>query len=419
MTGLVDGNNFFVSCERVFDLSLENRPVAVLSNNDGCCISRSNEFKALNIPMGTPYFKLKPFIQSYGLVLKSSNYRLYADMSHRMIETLRGMVQSVEQYSIDEAFIFPELDGSADYYRFGKAVRQRLLKWVGIPCGVGFAPNRTLAKIANHLGKKSPEGVFVMPEDRQKILEKVPVSEVWGVGRKLAPKLEHLGIRNAWQLAMQDPVAMQKRFSVLTARIIMELRGATALTGENPDDPAQSISYSRSFGYPVTALSELSESVAVYTAHAAEKLRQEKLCASGIVVYFTSYPQYRADGENTAAATTSLSVVFDVPTDDTGKMLSLISPRLPEIYSPDLRYKKSGVIFFGLESAQFCQNDLFSNLPQRDGSALYQAVDALNARYGKNTLFTLGAGVKKNWQMRRDLLSPEYTTCWDDLLTVD
>ena len=150
-----------------------------------------------------------------------------------------------------------------------------------------------------------------------------------------------------------------------------------------------------------------------------EKLRREKLCASGIVVYFTSYPEHRVDGENTAAATTSLSVVFDVPTDDTGRMLSLISPRLKEIYSPGLRYKKSGVIFFGLESAQLCQSNLFSSLPQRDGSALYQAVDALNARYGKNTLFTLGEGISKNWQMRRDLLSPEYTTCWDDLLTVE
>ena len=170
MIGLIDGNNFFVSCERVFDPSLVGKPVAVLSNNDGCCISRSNEFKALDIAMGTPYFQLRPLIAKYGLILKSSNYELYADMSRRIISLLSRFSPDVEQYSIDEAFIHLELAGKADYFQYGKNLRQTILQWVGIPCGVGFAPTRTLAKIANHIGKKSADGVFVMPDDRKIIL---------------------------------------------------------------------------------------------------------------------------------------------------------------------------------------------------------------------------------------------------------
>ena len=216
MIGLIDGNNFFVSCERIFDPTLENRPVAVLSNNDGCCISRSNEFKALGIAMGTPYFQLRPLISRYGLVLRSSNYELYSDISHRIISLLHRFSPDVEQYSIDEAFIHLELPSGSDYFKFGTDLRSTILKWIGVPCGVGFAPTRTLAKIANHIGKKSPQGVFVMPQERRSILENTSVEEVWGVGRKLAPKLNSSGIRNAWQLACQDVSAMSKKHSILS-----------------------------------------------------------------------------------------------------------------------------------------------------------------------------------------------------------
>ena len=204
MYGLIDGNNFFVSCERVFDPKLEGKPVAVLSNNDGCCVSRSNEFKALKIPMGTPYFQLKPMIAEYGLILKSSNYELYGDLSRRVIAVLGTFSPDVEQYSIDEAFIGVSMTDPDELFEFGRKVRATILKWVGIPCGVGFAPSKTLAKIANHIGKKEPSGVFVMPSDPSPILDSLPVSEVWGVGRKLAPKLERIGIRTAGQLARTD-----------------------------------------------------------------------------------------------------------------------------------------------------------------------------------------------------------------------
>ena len=189
MIGLVDGNNFFVSCERVFNRRLVGRPVAVLSNNDGCCVSRSNEFKALGIPMGTPYFQLKQREASGELCFCSSNYELYGDMSRRIISILREEAVDVEQYSIDEAFIFPPTTAAADYLAYGRRVRAKILRWVGIPCGVGFAPTQTLAKIANHIGKKRPDGVFLMPDDPTEILAGLPTSEVWGVGRRLPVKL--------------------------------------------------------------------------------------------------------------------------------------------------------------------------------------------------------------------------------------
>ena len=189
MIGLVDGNNFYVSCERIFDPSLEGKAVAVLSNNDGCVISRSQECKDLGIPMGTPFFQLKPRLAQSGLILKSSNYELYGDISRRVIATLGEFAPEVEQYSIDEAFIHVNPPSGTDMFEYGTRIRQAVLKWVGIPCGIGFATSKTLAKIANHIGKKRPSGVFIMPDDPRPVLETLPVGEVWGVGRRLAPKL--------------------------------------------------------------------------------------------------------------------------------------------------------------------------------------------------------------------------------------
>jgi DNA polymerase V len=416
MIGLVDGNNFFVSCERVFDPSLEGKPVAVLSNNDGCCISRSNEFKALNISMGTPYFQLKPHIQNYGLILKSSNYELYGDMSRRIIATLHEFVPKVEQYSIDEAYIHPALPETADFFAFGCKVRQTILKWIGIPCGVGFAPTKTLAKIANHIGKKQPSGVFVMPHDLESVLGSLPVGEVWGVGRALTPKLERMGIRTAWQLSQQDVAAMQKKFSVILGRTIMELRGTPCIEEELPDELSQSISCSRSFGHPVVDLCDLEESIATYTAKAAEKLRKEGQRAAGANVYFQMYPEY--EPVKLDAAITSATITFDVPTDDTGKMLAAIRPKLKGIFVDGRRYKKSGVIFFGLESGETQQLDLFAPPKQTENSELFKVVDQLNAKFGRGAVFTLAEGIKKPWQMKRDLLTPSYTTNWNQLLKV-
>ena len=414
MIGLVDGNNFFVSCERVFDPSLEGKPVAVLSNNDGCCISRSNEFKALKIPMGTPYFQLKPLIEPYGLVLRSSNYELYGDLSRRVIAVLGNFSPDVEQYSIDEAFIHVTLPPGGDYGEFGRTVRRTILQWVGIPCGVGFAPSRTLAKIANHIGKKRPEGVFVMPDDPREILENLPVSEVWGVGRRLAPKLEKLGLRTAWLLACADANDLRRKFSVILAKTILELRGESVMEHEDPEAPPQSVSHSRSFGRPVTELDELAESVCTYTARAAEKLRRERQLAAGVNVYFQYYPEYSP--EKLAGGITSASVPFETPTADTGAMLAAIRPRLRGMFLPGRRYKKSGVVFFGLESGENRQTDLFASSDgDEKADRLSHALDRINARYGRGMVFHLSEGIEKPWRMKREMLTPNYTTTWDQL----
>ena len=416
MIGLVDGNNFFVSCERVFDPSLEGKPVAVLSNNDGCCVSRSNEFKALGIAMGTPYFQLRPFIQSYGLVLRSGNYELYGDLSRRVMETLGYFVPKVEQYSIDEAFIHPQLPEGTDWEGFGCKIRSAILQWVGIPCGIGFAPTKTLAKIANHIGKKLPSGVFVMPEDRSEVLSKVPVDDVWGVGRRVAPKLQRLGIRTALDLARRNDVDMLHRFNVQMQRTVLELQGVKCIEEENPDELSKSISCSRSFGHPVTDFNDLAESVASYAAKAAEKLRKEGQFASGANVYFSLYPEYGSKAQD--GGFTSTTVVFDVPLDDTGRIIAALSPKLRGIFIPGRRYKKSGVIFFGLEAAEAPrQLDMFQTKEPRK-SKLYQAVDVVNHYLGKGTVFTLAEGIQRPWQMKREHLTPCYTTRWNELLQV-
>ena len=256
MVGLVDGNNFFVSCERVFNRRLVGRPVAVLSNNDGCCVSRSNEFKALGIAMGTPYYQLKNREKSGELDFCSSNYELYGDMSRRIISILREEALDVEQYSIDEAFIYPPTGNGIDLVEYGKRLRAKILRWVGIPCGVGFAPTKTLAKIANHIGKKQPDGVFLLPDDPTEILASLPAGEVWGVGRRLALKLRAERIFSAKDLRDASDDVIRSVGGVVLLRTATELRGKPCNEERDYDGDPDSVSCSRSFGVPVTTLDQ-------------------------------------------------------------------------------------------------------------------------------------------------------------------
>ena len=414
MIGLVDGNNFYVSCERVFDTALEGKPVAVLSNNDGCVISRSPEAKALGIAMGAPYFQLKRDAARLGLVFKSSNYELYGDLSRRLIAILGHFAPDVMPYSIDEAFVVVNLPAGQSYADYGAAMRAAILQWIGIPCGVGFAPTKTLAKIANHIGKKRPDGVFVMPTPADPVLRDLPVGEVWGIGSRLAEKLGRIGVRTALQLAQRDTLDLQKRFSVTVARTGLELRGVPAVEDECPETLSQSLSCSRSFGHPVSAFGELEEAVAFYTAAAAEKLRQERQVAAGINLYFQHYPEYGPVPRDGGFASTT--VAFPEPTDDTSAMLCALRPFVRGLFVEGRRYKKAGVVFFGLEPKALVEQDLFRRAtsdPKRNN--LYQAVDQINRRLGRGKVFTLSSGIERPWMMRRDMLTPNYTTSWDDL----
>ena len=414
MIGLVDGNNFFVSCERVFDRRLVGRPVAVLSNNDGCCVSRSNEFKALGIPMGTPYFQLKDREASGELCFRSSNYELYGDMSRRIISVLREEAVDVEQYSIDEAIIFPPTTAASDYAAYGRRVREKILRWVGIPCGVGFAPTKTLAKIANHIGKKKPDGVFLMPDDPTEILAALPVQEVWGVGRRLPAKLHAVRIITAQQLRDAPDDTLRSIGGVTLLRTAMELRGIPCHEDRDYDADPDSISCSRSFGEPATTAEALAESLAAYAAQAAAKLRRHGLLAAGCNIYAQLFA---AGGGGDFVERT---VVFPAPTDATNEMLRAIREEVDALYVRGCRYRKTGIMFFGLEKPGTAhQTDLFDSTPPAEQSRLYAAVDALNARFGKGKVFSAAQGLgARSWHMKRQKLSRRPTTRWDELMTV-
>ena len=414
MIGLVDGNNFFVSCECVFNRRLVGRPVAVLSNNDGCCVARSNEFKALGISMGTPYFQLKHREKSGELSFCSSNYELYGDMSNRIISILREEAVDVEQYSIDEAFIYPPTTAAEDYVSYGKRIRAKVLRWVGIPCGVGFAPTKTLAKIANHIAKKRPEGVFLLPEDPSDILSQLPCDEVWGVGRRLAPKLRSERILTALHLRNAPDDVLRSLGGVTLQRVAMELRGISCHEERDYDADPDSISCSRSFGEPATTEEALAESLASFTAQAAAKLRRHGLLAAGCNVYAQLF------AEGGGGDCVGRTVVFPAPTDATNEILSAISDEVKYLYLPGVRYRKTGIVFFGLEKPGTAhQIDLFEETPTTERSRLYAAVDALNARFGKGKVFSAAQGIgKKSWHMKRQKLTPRSTTRWDELMIV-
>ncbi len=414
MFGLVDGNNFFVSCERVFDRTLVGRPVAVLSNNDGCCVSRSNEFKALGIPMGTPYFQLKHREAAGELVFRSSNYELYGDLSRRIVSILRDEAIEVEQYSIDEAFIHPPTTAAADYNAYGVRLRKKILRWVGIPCGVGFAPTKTLAKLANHIAKKQPQGVFTMPGDPTGILTELPAGEVWGVGRRLPAKLRAERIITALHLRDAPDDVLRSIGGVTLLRTAMELRGIPCTEERDYDASPDSVSCSRSFGGPATTQTAIEESIAAYAGQAAAKLRRHNLLASGCNVYAQIFAQ--GGGGDFIERT----VVFPNPTDATNEILRSMRPHIPSLFVEGARYRKTGVVFFGLEKPGTPrQTDLFSSTPPLERSKLYQAVDALNARYGRGVVHSAAEGIgAKSWHMKRTKLSKRRTTNWDELLTV-
>jgi len=431
MLGLVDVNNCFVSCERVFNRALVGRPVAVLSNNDGCCVARSNEFKALGIAMGTPYFQLKDRERSGELVFCSSNYELYGDMSRRLISILRDEALDVEQYSIDEAFITPPTpgalaalgtgergmgNGESPYLAYGRRLRSKILRWIGLPCGIGFAPTKTLAKIADHIAKKTPEGVFVLPDDPSDVLAALPADEVWGVGRRLAVKLRAERIFTAKALRDAPDDVVRSVGGVTLLRTAQELRGVPFNADRDYDADPDSVSCSRSFGEPVSTLDGLAESLASFTAQAAAKLRRHGLLATGCNIYAQTF-QTGGGGDFLGR-----TVMFPTPTDATNEMLKAIREEVDALFIPGTRYRKTGVVFFGLEKVGAPkQLDLFADPASAVSrpSKLYQAIDALNSRYGKGKVFSAAEGLgDRSWKMKRGKLSPRPTTRWDELMTV-
>ncbi len=412
MLALVDANNFFVSCERLFNPKLEAKPVVVLSSNDGCIVARSQEAKALGIPMGAPHFEYEAMLKKYGVHVFSSNFALYLDMSRRLMQVVRSLVPAIEVYSIDEAFIL--LDGipERDIEPLCSLMRKRIYDWIGLPVSIGVSSTKTLAKVANHHAKK--EGVYILTEEkRQKCLEAFGVQEIWGIGRKLAERLQKRQIYTAWQLASCSDSWLKKELTVVGLRLAWELRGIACLELHEMSDPKKSISTAKSFDKPVESLDELLAILADYTAYVAEKLRGQESLASYISVWLTTNrfkdePQYVQDA----------SYVLPEPTAYTPTLIQCAKRALESIYRPQFRYKKVGVLLGNFVSERTEILDLFSQKPKprhdKERKAM-QVLDSINEKWGKKTLYFASEkprGVQKNF------CTPRYTTSWDELFTV-
>ncbi|UZP67132.1 Y-family DNA polymerase [Desulfovibrio mangrovi] len=424
---LVDCNNFYCSCERVFRPDLATRPVVVLSNNDGCVIARSNEAKALGIAMGAPYFKHRHLLNRTGTAVFSSNYALYGDMSSRVMQVLSMFSPDMEVYSIDEAFL--RMDGfrSRNLTGYAQQMREQVRQWTGIPVSVGMGPTKTLAKIASRVCKKTPafKGVFDMtrywdsPAAVDRILDTVGVEDVWGVGRRYAAKLAKRGVHTARQLRDLSDEWVRRHMTVVGLHIVLELRGISCIKLEEAPAPRRSIVSSRSFGAPVELRAHAHEAVAAYMTRAAEKLRRESLVAHSVGVFVRTNSFKKEEPQYSNFITRNLAR----PSDYTPLLLHEGRELLDAIFKDGYRYKKVGVMLAGLESKHGRQGNLLDCLSgetERDGArdALMRATDAINARFGRGTVQFAAGGVKTEWQMRQDFRSPRYTTDWKELAAV-
>lgn len=418
---LVDCNNFYASCEKLFAPKLATRPVVVLSNNDGCVVARSAEAKALGIAMGVPWFKIAEQAQQQGVIALSSNYALYADMSNRVIETLSDFTPELEVYSIDESFL--DLGGFAhlDLVAYGQRIRQRVAHWIGLPVCVGIAPTKTLAKLANHFAKKRPifDGVCHLERleeaTRRQLFSETAVSEAWGVGGRITVRLAELGIETVEGLRTADPEWIRQHFSVVLERTVRELNGTACLELETVAPPKKQIMASRSFGGAVFHLVELREAIAHHISRAAEKLRAQGHEAGAVTVMIRTNPFKLTEAQYQRTVTVPLAS----PSADTLDLVAVASAVLERIYRPGFAYHKAGVMLSELQPAGARQSDLFDDPEQnaRRQSAM-QAMDAVNKKWGRGTLRAAAVGRTQAWQMRRERLSPAYTTSWAELPVV-
>ena len=418
---IVDCNNFYVSCERVFQPALEGRPVVVLSNNDGCVVARSNEVKALGVKMGVPFFQIQSLVEEHGILAFSSNYALYADMSNRVMSILRHFSPHQEVYSIDECFL--DLPGMEhlDLTRYCQEIRQRIRKWVGLPVCVGIAPTKTLAKLANHIAKKQPQYNGVcnfnqMPSlEADRIMASIGVGEVWGVGRRLVEHLGRMGIETVKALRDADPKSIRQQFSVVLERTILELRGISCLSSEDIAPVKKQIMSSRSFGAYVYSLQDLGEAVSLYASRSAEKLRSQRSVAGGVQIYIRTNPHK----EHVPQYHPSITVPLIESTDDTRRIVRAALWGLRRIYRPGLAYQKAGIMLVELSPWGQKQAGLFPVAMGQDESRskrLMSTLDRINQRMGNGTIRLASDGIEQNWKMKAGRKSPCYTTRWDEIV---
>ncbi|EXI36655.1 impB/mucB/samB family protein [Acinetobacter baumannii 846928] len=418
---LIDINNMYVSCERVFDPSLNYKPVIVLSNNDGCAVARSNESKALNIKMGVPLFQIKDIVQQHNVLVLSSNYAMYAEMSRRFHTILASYVtaEEVEPYSIDECFVdFSAYEKNFDLEKVGQQMRQQIWKWLGLPVCVGIGRSKTEAKIANHIAKKNPgfnsvcDLVNMDPCNKEYYFSLIDVSEVWGIGRKHSKKLQGMGINTVLDLACAEPREMQKKFSIVMARTIYELQGISCIEIEHTPPSKKQIVASRSFGSRVTELTDLKEAISMYAQDACKRLRDEGLLCGCMIAFVQSNPF----DPNVPFYNKSITGSFSEPTDCAIDFVKAATRMLNDIYKEGVKYKKCGVVLTCLEPKSGHTYDLltdFKHIEKKE--CLMQAMDGIHSKFGKKKI---GVGPcfipNRNWSMSRDKLSRNPFR-WDEL----
>ncbi len=415
---LVDCNNFYVSCERVFQPHLRGRPVIVLSNNDGCIISRSQEAKAMGVKMGIPWHEAKPWVASHGLIALSSNYALYGDLSRRVMAILADMAPQQEVYSIDETFL--DISTIAEPEALAHTMRQRVLQWTHIPTCVGLGSTKTRAKLANQIAKKSPQyhGVFnleqLTSEQEQALFARLPVGDIWGVGWHLQEKLARLNIKTVADLCAANVDWLRKQFSVVLARTVWELKGLSCLSLEEIAQPQRQLIHSRSFGQLVTTLDDLEDAILEFVTIAAAKLRQRQLQTAMICVMIQTNPNRSQD----AQYRNSISLPLATPTQDTRQLLQQALTGLRQIYRPHYRYKKAGIIMTALSGIQHCQSDWLTASDDERSRSLMTTVDRINQHMGRNVLRWGLPRQVEHWQMRSDMRSPRFTSRWEELRNV-
>jgi DNA polymerase V len=418
LIALVDCNNFYASCERVFQPTLRGKAIVVLSNNDGCVIARSQEAKDMGIAMGAPWHLNQRDYKARGVYVRSSNYALYGDMSARVMEVLKQFTPQLEIYSIDESFL--NLDGiSAAHTDYARNIKSTVQQWTGIGVSIGIGPSKTLAKVANRYAKRhhATGGVYALtdPQAQETILSELALEDIWGIAHNLARRLRAVGLNSPLDLRNSETSFIRDRFGVVVERIARELRGESCLHLDDVTHDKKSIMVSRSFGHLIEHYQDLREAVVSYTSRAAEKMRRQHLAAHHISVFIETNRFIKSDQQYRA----HYGIDLPVATSDTHLLAHRAIDALKIIWRKNYRYKKAGVMLLGLEPIEQVNDGLFDRADNAGALKRMKAMDYINQRFGHNTLMLAGAGMQPKWSLRRAFLSPSFTTHWDDLLKVD
>ena len=408
---LIDCNSFYVSCERLFNPKIQKVPVVVLSNNDGCVISRSTEAKRIGIKMGEPYFKVKELVKRNNVQIFSSNYALYGDISRRVMKVLKGFSDKIEIYSIDEAFIDLTHVKNELAEEYGKKIRERVLKWTGIPTSVGISNTKTLSKVANHVAKKNKAGVVYLKDNIDEVLKNFDISDVWGVGKQLSKLYLKNGIDNALKLKNISNSWVKKSTNVLGAKTVMELRGIPCIQLDTEEAKRKSCCVSRSFGKKVESLEKLKESITTHCLNAAEKIRNDKQTTRSITVFIRTSPF----DKNRKYYSNSLTIDLPIATNNSLELVKTAIEALKRIYKYGYFYQKAGVILSKLNEAGEKELNLLTPILEKKSQKLMKAMDLTNSKYGRNVISVAQAGINNSWKMRREHSSKIDTASFDSL----